>query len=127
MLRHDCSPLYFTNDEGTGRGRHDLVVLPEFGAAVTHFPAPQHDATESLDGTENRRPGQLQVQIDGRRELSGGERCRKRGAHGIVEHGREESTLHVSCRIEESVPRIKAGFNGAALTVDFDEAEPERL
>jgi hypothetical protein len=47
--------------------------------------------------------------------------------HSVVEHSREKATLHVSCRIEESLDRLKSGLNGAAFSVDFNEAKTERL
>jgi hypothetical protein len=85
--------------------------------------APQHDTAKPFQGTKHRGPVELHVDTDGRRKLPGVERCRKRGAHGVVEHSREKSTLHVSSRIEESLDRLKSGFNGAAFSVDCNKAK----
>ena len=69
----------------------------------------------------------LHVVIYRRRELLKVERRRQCGTHGVVEHGREKSTLHVAGRIEKHLDRFEAGFDAAALAVDLDKAEPERL
>src|ERR1700746_2392618 len=121
------TPLDFTNDECAGSGRDNLVVLPKFGTAMTGFPAPHHDAAKALQRTQPRRAVKLHGEIHGRRKLPEVERCRQRRAHGVVEHRREESALHVAGRVEKHLDRFKAGFDGTALAVDLDKPKTEGL
>jgi hypothetical protein len=94
---------------------------------MTQLAASHHDTAQALQGAKPGRPVKLHVEIHGRRELFLVERRRQRGAHGIVEHRREKSTLHVPGRIEENLNRLKPGLDRAALAVDLGKLEAERL
>src|SRR5271154_1230244 len=105
--------LHFANDEGAGGGGDDLVALPKFGTRVTGLTAPHQDAAKTLQWTQPGRPVKLHIEVYGRRKLREVECRRKRGAHGVVEHRREKSALHVSGRVEKFRPCLELGFNRA--------------
>src|SRR3954469_11210828 len=69
----------------------------------------------------------LHIEIERRRELAGIQRRGQRRSHGVVEHGGEESALHIARRIEKLRLRLEVDLGRAALAIDRSKLDAQRF
>ena len=93
-------------------------VVEEFAGQERHVLTPAHDPAAAGQAARTRRAQELDVQVDGWRELRWAERGDQCRAHGVVQHRGQQTALDRARRVEELPGRGKPDLDRPGLGVD---------